>query len=47
MSRGSGGGGTVGELAFSLLTSPWRKELLMLAGDVEVNPGPTAHGKVL
>ena len=40
VSRGSGGGGTVGELAPSLLTAPWRKELLMLAGDVETNPGP-------
>ena len=40
VSRGSGGGGTVGELAPSLLTAPWRKELLMLAGDVESNPGP-------
>ena len=40
VSRGSGDGGTVGELAPSLLTAPWRKELLMLAGDVETNPGP-------
>ena len=40
VSRGSGsGGGTVGELAPSLLTVPWRKELLILAGDVETNPG--------
>ena len=46
VSRGSGGGGTVGELAPSLLTAPWRKELLMLAGDVETNPGPyTNYGK--
>ena len=46
VSRGSGGGGTVGELAPSLLTAPWRKELLMLAGDVESNPGPyTYYGK--
>ena len=43
VSRGSGGGGTVGELAPSLLTAPWRKELLMLAGDVETNPGPFTH----
>ena len=43
---GSGGGRTVGELAPSLLTAPWRKELLMLAGDVESNPGPwTFYGK--
>ena len=40
VSRGSGGGGTLGELAPSILTAPWRKELLMLAGDVESNPGP-------
>ena len=46
VSRGSGGGGSVGELAPSLLTAPWRKELLMLAGDVETNPGPyTFYGK--
>ena len=46
VSRGSGGGGTFGELAPSLLTPPWRKELLMLAGDVETNPGPyTDYGK--
>ena len=30
----------MGELAPSLLTASWRKELLMLAGDVESNPGP-------
>ena len=30
----------MGELVPSLLTAPWRKELLMLAGDVESNPGP-------
>ena len=42
---GSGGGGTVGELVPSLLTAPWRKELLMLGGDVETNPGPyTVYG---
>ena len=36
----------MGELAPSLLTAPWRKELLMLAGDVETNPGPyTSYGK--
>ena len=40
VSRGGGGGGTVGELSPSLLTAPWRKELLMLAGDIESNPGP-------
>ena len=40
VSRGSGGGETVGELVPSLLTAPWRKELLILAGDVETNPGP-------
>ena len=40
VSRGSCGGGTVGEMAPSLFTAPWRKELLMLAGDVESNPGP-------
>ena len=41
----SGGGGTVGELVPSLLTAPWRKELLILAGDVETNPGPyTVYG---
>ena len=46
MSRRSGGGGTVGELAPSLLTAPWRKQLLMLAGDIESNPGPyTRYGK--
>ena len=46
VSRGSGGGGTVGVLTPSLLTAPWRKELLMLAGDVESNPGPwTNYGK--
>ena len=46
VSRGSGGGGAVGELAPSLLTAPWRKEQLMLAGDVETNPGPfTFYGK--
>ena len=46
VSRGSGGGRTVGELAPSLLTAPWRKELLILAGDVETNPGPfTYYGK--
>ena len=32
----------MGELAPSLLTAPWRKELLMLAGDIESNPGPWA-----
>ena len=36
----------MGELAPSLLTAPWRKELLMLAGDIESNPGPfTFYGK--
>ena len=30
----------MGELAPSLLTAPSRKELLMLAGDIESNPGP-------
>ena len=46
VSRGSGGGGTVEEVAPSLLTAPWRKELLILAGDVETNPGPfTFYGK--
>ena len=40
VSRRSGGSGTVGELAPSLLTAPWRKELLVLAGDIESNPGP-------
>ena len=33
----------MGELVPSLLTAPWRKELLMLAGDVESNPGPFTH----
>ena len=48
VSRGSGGGGTVGELAPSLLTAPWRKELLIVAGDVETNPGPyTYYGENL
>ena len=42
VSRGSGGG-TVGELVPSLLTAPWKKELLILAGDVETNPGPYTH----
>ena len=46
VSRGSGDGGTLVELAPSLLTAPWRKEQLMLAGDVESNPGPyTYYGK--
>ena len=40
VSRRSGGGGIVGELTPSFLTAPWRKELLILAGDVETNPGP-------
>ena len=36
----------MGELVPSLLTAPWRKELLILAGDVETNPGPyTYYGK--
>ena len=30
----------MGEVVPSLLTAPWRKELLMLARDVESNPGP-------
>ena len=30
----------MGELAHSLLTAPCRKELLILAGDIESNPGP-------
>ena len=30
----------MGELAPFLLPAPWRKELLMLAGDIESNPGP-------
>ena len=30
----------MGELTPSLLTALWRKELLVLAGDVESNPGP-------
>ena len=47
VSRGSGGGGTVGELALSLLTAPWRNELLMLAGDVESNPGPLTGRKMM
>ena len=34
------------KLAPSLLTAPWRKEVLILAGDVETNPGPyTDYGK--
>ena len=46
VSRGSGGSGTVGEMAPSLFTAPLRKELLILAGDVETNPGPyTDYGK--
>lgn len=45
MSGGSAGR-IVGELVPSLLTAPWRKELLMLAGDVERNPGPfTQYGE--
>ena len=36
----------MGELVPSLLTAPCRKELLMLAGDVECNPGPfTQYGE--
>ena len=48
-SKGSGGGGTVGELVPSLITAPWRKEQLMLAGDIESNPGPyyTEYGEDL
>ena len=38
--KGSGGGGTVGEQVPTLPTAPWRKEVLILAGDVETNPGP-------
>ena len=30
----------MGELVPSLLTAPCRKELLILAGDIESNPGP-------
>ena len=38
----------MGELAPSLDTVPWSKELLMLAGDIETNPGPyTYYGKDL
>ena len=36
----------MGELPPSFLTALWRKELLILAGDVESNPGPfTYYGK--
>ena len=40
VSKGRGGGGTGGELAPSLLTAPRRRLLLIVAGDVEINPGP-------
>ena len=40
VSRGRGGGGTGGELAPSLLIAPRRRLLLIVAGDVETNPGP-------
>ena len=40
VSRGRGGGGTGGELAPSLLIDPRRRLLLVVAGDVETNPGP-------
>ena len=43
VSRGNGGGGTVGDLAPFLLTAPCKKKLLILAGDVETNPGPFTH----
>jgi len=45
VSRGSHGDGTVGELAPSFLNVLQRKQLLMLAGDVETNPGPSVYGK--
>ena len=39
-------GGTGRELAPPLLTSPWRRLLLIMAGDVEMNPGPSYdHGE--
>ena len=44
----NGGGETSRELSPSLLIAPWRTQLLMLAGDVESNPGPyTNYGKDL
>lgn len=48
-SKGSGGGVTVEELVPFLITAPWRKEQLMLAGDIESNPGPyyTEYGEDL
>ena len=46
VSRGRGGGGTGGELAPSLLIAPRRRLLLIVAGDVEINPGPlTDYGE--
>ena len=45
VSRGSHGDGTVGELAPSFLNVLQKKQLLMLAGDIETNPGPSVYGK--
>lgn len=40
-------GETGRKLSPSLLSAPWRTQLLILAGDVELNPGPstTKYGK--
>jgi len=38
--RRRGSGETWTEMAPSLLTAQWRRLLLLLAGDVETNPGP-------
>ena len=45
VSRGRGGGGTGGELVPSLLIAPLRRLMLLVAGDVETNPGPTFYGE--
>lgn len=46
VSRGRGGEETLGELKPSHLSDPWRRLLLLLAGDVEENPGPRGNYKI-
>ena len=45
VSRGRGGSVTGWDLAPSLIIARQRRHLLIIAGDVEINPGPTAYSE--